>query len=378
MLVGFFKKQEERDCACEIVYFADRIWLREDEDGLFFRKFLVRLSEQSPRPLSEIRMAVPSTELINLESWNHTAFLEPEQFYFNSPSIRTTGKYRILQRPTGSDKHCEVGLIADQGLDNIKVYLGDGAVPRHQQVGDCRVVAFRFPTALLPGDLAESRVFFTIPNVSKNLGPSEDFPTHNVELHYLCAAKHGAACEILGKDNFVPVRPTLGGQNHSGGFSVLLYTPENFIRVTGFQNSEERLDFRDHTGNTTGPRTKFVFQLRRLVQAEGGNEQEAIGPDREFVISGTITPRDTGQRIRQIINGVKKIPDEFDTLRKEVSGDIEKARESITGVQDGLEETKKEVRWATYVAVAALVLSVLAFIPVVPDLLRLIRAWFQR
>ena len=75
MLIGFFKKSAE--CECHIIKYVDRIWLSETGDAEILRTFIVKVDEESPKPLKEIRLLIPHKHVENIENVTRNCFLPP-------------------------------------------------------------------------------------------------------------------------------------------------------------------------------------------------------------------------------------------------------------------------------------------------------------
>jgi hypothetical protein len=350
MLVGFFKLDEEAACDCRVVHYWDRIWIGDDETARFIRSFTVAVLPTSTHSLREVQMLLPTKDLVDLKSIAPTAF--DESWYFNSRAWRTSGSYEVIQRPVESP-HYGLGRITDETIENINVFVGELAEPRHYLIKDCRLVQFRFPTAIEAGQNVQCRISFSVPGVARNLTPTAQLKNYAVDLRYFSASRYHDECAILGTANVIRILPTLGGDLHAGGFSVLLYSPPNFVKASGFEKAEEKLDYRNPDGREGLPRVKLVWQLRKLLAEENAPPDSLIGLEREFSFQGTFIQRETGE----LFERVGRIPERIEELEKKVK------------------EQTREIRFATWVAIIAVIFALLGLVPLFTRLMSLLRTW---
>lgn len=339
MLVGFFKKDEEKDCKCQVVKCSDRIWLDKNGNASFLRSFVIRVLPDSPLPLTEVKLLLPVEHILDIKSSNDSYF--QEQYYFNQPHIRTTNTYKITKSPE-TNSYNSYGLINDDGIDDIKIFTaGEYAAPKLFRFDKCTVLRFRIPDAVKPGEVVGWRFSFRVSSLFDNVVGNDLLPEYNVPLSYF-SKLYNDEIVMLGGQNEIDIIPTLEGENHPGGFDIWLYLPPRFMKVSGFDDATEKIDHRTMDGTEGDPQVKFGWKLRWLLKKHGRPENT---PMNSTDILG----------LNLDINGVIK-------QRYDSAADLKKVCESVEAIPviDGtVQKMKKEVRVSTILAIVAIILSII-------------------
>lgn len=334
MLLCYFTPATESASRSRILSYCDRIWLEPDLTATIHRTFILEVLPESKAPLSEIRMLLPfaSSAVTNLKGLNDTAF--NADWYFNSPALRASREYGITKKLT-SDRE-SFGIIDDDGIKDIKVFRGNLAVPSQFALKNSTVIVFRFENRLEPGEKTQYRLSFDISGFGKR---SETQLANYYELRYFDSPKFREEVAFQPADNLVPFY-LVPGQT-AGGFSVLLYSPPGFDRVQGFDHAEESRDPIGPDTKEARERTKCVWQLSDIWDLQQPTE---VKLEREFSLRGTF-----GRRI--------------DT---DLLGGLEKLKKRV-------DEQKKEIRFATIVAIVGAIIAFIALLPFLPDVWRWLR-----
>ncbi len=130
-----------------------------------------------------------------------------------------------------------------------------------------------------------------------------------------------------------------------GGFSILLYSPPNFERTSGFDYCKKIWDPRGPTGTEEESQTKCVFQMRKLLDLK---EPKDLGPDQDVVMIHSSFTR--------------RVVDEVADLRQKITNQASTISTQVAQISS----LKTEVRVATVVALIALAITViLTLVPVI-------------
>lgn len=348
MLVGFFKDAIDAGTHCRVIHYTDRIWLEPSLAGTFLRTFTIEV--ESGVGIKSIRMLLPTKDVSELKGLNDTAF--DQGWFFNSNTLRSAGKYEITQNPSSGH---DFGVINDDGLNDIKVFVGNLVEPVHYPLADSRVVQFKFPDVVKPGEKVHCRLRFSVPVLATLIRPGATL-TYSIELPYFAASQ--TATSDIGIDRLIPVLPSMGGANHKGGFSVFVYAPPGYVRDLGFDGLAQKMDRLNSDGTQGEHRTKFVWQLRKALEDAGRNPQDEVTLEREYRIVGSLVQRDS-----DVINAQTK---EIEAQRQLIDRQTQVLQEQQSQIKD----QKREIRIATIVAIIAIVISVITAIPFFVDLFR--------
>lgn len=320
MLTGFYKNNADNECQCQVVKFSDRIWFDEAGTASFLRTFVLRVLDTSPIPLSEVTMLVPAKKLLNVSNMNDTCF--DDEYFFNSSFLRTTSSYKIIEKPkTGS--YGSYGLIEDDGIKNIIVFVGEESQPKVTQVGRCNLVRFKFPRPINHGEHIELRLSFKVASLFDNLTPDDLVPEFSFMLVYF-SRSCSEEIMIIGNHNEIDIVPTLGGPDNKGGFDVWVYLPNNFIMVSGFDEASRKPSRRTIDGKEEGEsKFKIGWKLRHLLRRLGLPPTTLVnnGLGSVFELTGQIKKRyDSVFDLKKLCNSTDKIPyidDKIHVLKKE-------------------------------------------------------------
>jgi hypothetical protein len=334
VLLGFFKRNDESACQCRIVSYGDRVWLEANLEATVLRTFTLEILPTSKTQLSEIRMLLPfsSASVTGLKGLNDTAF-DPS-WYFNAPSLRTSRDYSVKKAvPNERDSF---GVIDDDGISGIKVFRGNLAVPSQMTIENSTAITFRFEAPLVAGDKTQFRLLFKVSGVGRVSSPGL---SNYYEIKYLDSSSFTKECEFQGLDSLIPVY--LVPHDRVGGFSILIYSPPEYLETQGFERSEQSRDPIGWDAKEAKDRTKCVWQLDQIL---GLDKPTELRLDRDFALRGTFAKSiDT-----DMLGGLAKL-------------------------QTQVEAQKREIRTATIVAVIGTVLAVLALIPLLPTII----GWFR-
>ena len=310
MLIGFFKKPAE--CECYIVKYIDRIWLSETGDAEVLRTFIVKVDENSPKPLKEVRLSLPFKRVENLEDVNKNCFLSPSECYFNSPETCSTREYKIVREVTQPDRFDNYGIINHDGIKNIKVFSSIDY--SSYKVGDCSLIRLRLhpKEGLKKGESTEIRLKFQISSFFDKITTGL-FPSYSIELSYF-SSRYINEIEQLDKNLEIKVKPVLGlAENQfKGGFDIFLYFPPGFERVTGFNSFKEKYDVYNIAGKKTSEkRIRLLWRLREFLKQKNLPEDSLSGIGLDMFISGTLTKKYDAEEIiymmsKKIFNRVLK------------------------------------------------------------------------
>ena len=332
MLIGFFKKPEE--CECYIIKYVDRIWLSEIGDAEVLRTFIVKVNENSPKPLREVRLLLPFKRVENLENVTENCFLSPSKYYFNSPEICSTREYKIVHEVIQPARFDSYGIIDHDGIQNIKVFPSIDYSSYKE--GDCSVIRLQLPPkeGLKKGECTEIRVKFQISSFFDKITTGL-FPNYLVELSYF-SSRYINEINQLNRNCEIKVKPVLGlaESQFKGGFDIFLYFPPGFDKVTGFNSFKEKYDFFNIAGEKTSEkRVKLLWRLREFLKQKKLPEDGLSGIGLDMFISGTLIKK---------YNAVEII----DMMSKRISPDFWTRRMNMT-------------TWLSYIAITISVIAML-------------------
>ena len=316
MLIGFFKKPAE--CECYIIKYVDRIWLSEIGDAEVLRTFIVKVNENSPKPLREIRLLLPFKRVENLENVTENCFLSPSKYYFNSPEICSTRKYKIVHEVTQPARFDSYGKINHDGIQNIKVFSSIDYSSYKE--GDCSVIRLQLPPeeGLKKGECTEIRVKFQISSFFDKITTGL-LPIYLTELSYF-SSRYTNEINKLDKNSEIKVKPVLGlaESQFKGGFDIFLYFPLEFYKINGFNPFKEKYDFFSISGKKTSEkRVKLLWRLREFLKQRNLPEESLSGIGLDISISGTLTKK---YDVEEIVDKMsKRIPPGFWTRRVDKS-----------------------------------------------------------
>jgi hypothetical protein len=334
VLLGFFKRNDESTCQCRIVSYGDRIWLEANLEATVLRTFTLEILPTSKTQLSEIRMLLPfsAATVTGLKGLNDTAF-DPN-WYFNAPSLRTSRDY-TLKRAVPNERD-SFGVIDDDGIKEIKVFRGNLAVPSQMTIEKATAITFRFEAPLVPGEKAQFRLLFKVSGIGRVASPGL---SNYYDIKYLNSADFTRECEFQGMDSLIPIY--LVPREAAGGFSILIYSPPEYLETQGFDGSEQSRDPIGWDAKEAADRTKCVWQLDQILKLDKPTE---LGLKQDFALRGTF-----GKSIdTDMLGGLAKL-------------------------QTQVAKQQVEIRKATIVAIVSAVLAVLALIPFLPTII----GWFH-
>ena len=298
MLVGFFKDNYET-CSPRIVKFVDRIWILNHEgDVAVLRAFIVEnFSQQSTEEsLTKIKMLIPYRHVLDPLLRNQTCF--NENLFFNSPKTRSTGKYGITTMPKYNNRKDDFGVIFDDGIENIKVYLNakldklgidsqnDAAGKIEGDTRGSTILELCFPqgATLAPGERAEFVLSFKINNLFDKLDSDGITIRREIMLEYFVGREWEAEIKLLGLNNEIKIIPGLGGATNAGGFDIFVYVPPTLEKIDGFDNKLKPSwhDTKDIDGVDTHTEwEKYLFRLRDIIKNKNivgiGDQVSIIG-----------------------------------------------------------------------------------------------------
>lgn len=306
MLVGFFKKPEK--CTCCIIKYVDRIWLSEIGDAEVLRTFVVKVDENSPSPLTEVRILLPFKFIKNIKIVNETCFLPASEYIFNSPEISTKQEYKIVQKPPSLIRSDSFGIINHDGIENIKVFTSFDNYSSYQ-MGDCTVIRLQFPCDLEKGESTEIRLTFQITSLFTRM-TSDEYPIYFVQFTYF-SPRYINEVDQLDKKLEIKVRPTLGqdeSERRIGGFDTIVYLPPESEEASDFHPYKKKPDpYNIHGKITPNERIKLIFRLRSFLKEKGLAEDKLTGVGEDVAISGTLKKRHDATK--PLINGISVIND---------------------------------------------------------------------
>lgn len=342
MLVGFFKDHKDT-CTCQIEKYVDRIWIiNQDGDVEVLRKFVVsNISPTGGNFLTKIKMLIPYRHVFDLLLKNKTCF--DENLIFNSPKIRSTSNYEIIKIP---NKVNDYGVISDDGIENIKVFtnikLEDTNIGKNEPKNGkpsapdcgCTILEIIMPAGagLLPGEKAEFRLSFKINNLLDKIG-TESIVQREIILDYFVGYKWQMEIGLLGRENEIKVKPTLGGPGSPGGFDIFIYVIPTLDKIDGFDNRLKPSWHDNH--NIDGKETqiewnKYPFRLRDMIKDK--------------------SPIEIGDNISIIGRFVER----YD-VRKAITG----LSETVNNISN---KTEKETRKNKYKFIASITLASISFV----------------
>jgi len=316
VLIGFFKKPEE--CECYIIKYVDRIWLSEIGDAEVLRTFIVKVNENSPKPLREVRLLLPFKRVENLEDVTKNCFLSPSKYYFNSPEICSTREYKIVHEVTQPDRFDSYGTINHDGIKNIKVFPSIDYSSYKE--GNYSVIRLQLPPeeGLKKGECTEIRLKFQISSLLDKITTGL-FPVYLIELSYF-STRYINKINQPNKNLEIKVKPVLGlaESQFKGGFDIFLYLPPGFEKVTGFNPFKEKYDVFNIAGKKTSEkRVKFLWRLRELLKQKELPENSLSGVGLDISISGALAKKYGAEEVIDTMS--KKIPPGFWTKRMDTA-----------------------------------------------------------
>lgn len=273
MLVGFFKSPGDAKCDCRIETFVDRIWLRPDGSAHALRFFVLQVVDSPGNsPLTDvITILIPRKSTSErVQNLNPTCF--DRTYYFNT--VKTAG-YEIVREPHNDRSYADHGIITIDGIPNVLVYVN--LEPGVQAIGNCDGIRIRFPSPLTPGTAVKIRLAFEVGALWANMSSPGVTPMYEVRLNYLGEREHEEPIRILGGlVNQIPVLKTLGGEKKAGGFDVFLYYPPGFVTHQPISGTEVA-DKRNPDGSEGESRGKRFWRLREMIEPEVSEVRTGIG-----------------------------------------------------------------------------------------------------
>ena len=284
----------------------DRIWLSEIGDAEVLRTFVVKVDENSPSPLTEVRILLPIKYIKNIKVVNETCFLPASEYSFNSPQISTKQEYKIVQKPPSLVRADSFGIINHDGIENIKIFSSFDNYSSYQ-VGDCTVIRLQFPCGLEKGESTEIRLTFQITSLFIRT-TSDEYPIYFVPFTYF-SPRYINEVDQLDKKLEIKVKPTLGqdkSERRIGGFDTIVYFPPEFEEASDFHPYKKKSDPYDIHGKITpDERIKLIFRLRSSLKEKGLAENKLTGVGQDVTISGTLSKRHDATK--PLMNGIGAI-----------------------------------------------------------------------
>ncbi len=296
MLIGFLKNPKD-SCECKVIKFVDRIWfLNKDGDVEILRSVVVENTGQVGE-LSSIYMLVPFRNIIGTKLKNHTCF--DRNNYFNSISVNTTHKYKIIKHPLNDDSVGDFGIINHDGIENIKVFMNLkepdtlldiwGVRSQRNRLWEASIIEYKLPTGhfLKPKEKTEFRIFFKVTSLLAKVKES-DYSKLEVFIKYLFGVRYKLELDILNpnKNKEIKIIPTLQGDSFPGGFDIILYLPKDFKRLSGFENRTKEPYYDEHKSNGKKGDSKvekYIFRARDFFK-----DKNVIGINDEININGVL------------------------------------------------------------------------------------------
>jgi hypothetical protein len=249
MFACFFKTHKEIDCKCEIVKFIDRLWIDKSSGINCIRTFIIKVCDDSPIPLTTIRMLTSSKDIFDLKSLNYT-FLD-KGYLFNRHS---KGGYAIKNEFMEKN----AGVIDYDGFTDVKVFKEPLLQHYPSPEKTAKIIEIKdLDHPINPGEYFAYRISFNALMPTNSLMNDTFF----FDLEYLDNKESTKEYNKVDMSNQeIPFLKNLSEEK--GGFDVYLYMPEDLI---GFEFNSVSVTNESHTFDACENKNKtqkFIWRAR--------------------------------------------------------------------------------------------------------------------
>lgn len=318
MLIGFFKDKDET-CSCIIEKFTDRVWITNtDGDTRVLRSFVLENKDSTSitGEFSKISFVVPYRNVLELRLLNKMCF--DENLFFNLPQIHSTQTYNIKKMPNLDGKSDDYGIIDNDGISDIKVFLAAklDCTQLQSRYGVCSIIEVVLPSGitLKPGEKTEFRLSFLINSLLDKIDSATTLtPRREIVINYFQGYGYKREIGYLGKTNEVKLLPLYNKETTSGGIDIFIYVNSLLEKVDGFENKfkpswHDKYDVDGKEGLTDWE--KYLFRPRHIYP-----EKDMIGMGDEVSIIGKFVEKyDVKGAITNISSVVEKIDDKVEDV----------------------------------------------------------------
>lgn len=354
MLTGFFKEHDEGGCNCQLIKFADRIFIDQSGDARLIRLVVLEVLASSPDPLKGFKMLTPVREPLSLK--DHSALLLDESDRYNSRGL--AGNYAVSQ-PFADTKNAgfREGLFSMDGIGSIVAFEAPG-LSNIDLAGDT-ILRYRFPRALAPGEKVAVRLGFSVGSLAENtsvgaLGETVDGVVDmRLRLSYLERRNHEQALQELNPGHCeIPIVPILGTRLE-GGFDIMVGFPDTLeVSMASPRKYEQKALTSDEDGLDG---VVYIWRLRELVDDVHLPVTVGSGPGWKIECMGIRPPDATASEVRRLQTDVASLQQRS----VEIADAVETFR---TGFAESLEKLRSNISAGTKLGVLALLVSLIGLL----------------
>lgn len=262
----------EKGVDCKILWYGDRIWLRDDGGAEVMRSFVVEVSPESTHALNKISFLIPRP-ISDLE--NLSRFSTDLGYPFNEEG-RTTGEIKVIdeQKVIFDDFECRVRHRHTmdphfyEGTTRVDIDLRDEPTP----AGSRELFLLKFDVGELIKKLPRTNIY---------------------KFSYFCPerCRRGVFPSLSHDHSIVPVLPIYDLETRQGGFDIFVYAPpaQEVQSVIGHYSHVE-IDFDSKGESLSRKRSGILWHLRKLIESpqEPIVWKERVGFNKWLELEGTV------------------------------------------------------------------------------------------
>lgn len=276
----------EKDIDCKILWYGNRIWLKDDCGAEVMCSFIVEVSQKNAHALNKISFLIPRP-ISDLE--NLSRFSTDSAYTFNQEG-RTTGEIKVINehRVIFDDFDCRVRHKHSmsphfyEGTTRVDIDLRDELTP--------------------PGSRELFLLKFNVSGLIKKLPNTSIF-----KFYYFCPeqSKRDAFSALSHGYSVVPIVPIYNLETRQGGFDIFVYAPPaQEVRSVIGKYTHVEINFNSKGERLPRKRSGVLWHLRELIESpqELIVWKKGVGFNKRQQIEGTVEV----PVVYQDINALKK------------------------------------------------------------------------
>jgi len=298
MLTCFLKSENEKDIDCEIVQYADRLWVNREGGLDCLRSFMVHNLDKN-KSISRIRMVIPRESLNKVEDISKK-FLDTNYIFVRSSFI--TGGYRRIK----DDPIAECGRIDYDSFKDVNIYYNNIITTRPLKPHSAVLVEIKNEAnPIKPGEFRLIATSFTTNPILKPMFGGGDI--FHLEVNYFDKRDIQQAIEdLIGAEKLeIPVRKIYNDETKQGGFDIFIYLPPE---LQGQNFNCERMTTTPHQfdGTEGKDRQKFIWRGRYIFPKEDYLMMNKTSFSLEGYIHNPAKFEEMRQNITRIFTSIRK------------------------------------------------------------------------